>query len=239
MFPVCRSLSHTARDLARYHTWNRAPIDLSLYLVADCQWAKNDEAYFSRIEALMPYVSRIQYRDQARDFEQSVKTASKLQSLLHDSGIGLDISNRIDVAKEIGASGFFLERSDLTFEEVRAFLGAGVRIGLPVHTEEDVRRVEEQDVSFISVKVMPSRISNPTGSAHWGIQGLEWVRAHSSHQIVAIGGINLTNCASVASELNLRTDGVAMVGEAWRNGDVALLQKIRAILRELSAQGRL
>ena len=219
-----RYISHTSTE--------RLQFNLSLYLVADRQAIQDEDKFFSKIiEAVKGGVSCVQLRDQRSDFATAVKTANCLKKMLKSIGIPLMINtpDLIEVARAANADGVYLEQPFSSLE-ARRLLGKKAIIGTPVKTMNEVLAAEQNyEIDYISVKIFPSKQTNPGEREVWGIEGLNKIRSISRHRIIAIGGINAENAASVYSKIHFN-DGIAMTGDLLRGDDpYTLAQKIQAI----------
>lgn len=233
--PVCWSSVYMRRYSCQAS--KRLAFDLSLYLVADRKSVPNEEDFFSKIgQAVKGGVTCIQLRDHDQTYETSLRTALRLKKMLSDTSVSLMINNRLDVALEASAEGVYLERKDICYSEARRLLGPDRVIGMPVYTMSGVLEAEQRDVDYLSIKIFPSKKTNPGDIQVWGIKGLQEAREKSRHRFVAIGGIDLDNLESVCRFLHLGDckDGIAMVGDLWRADDPsAMAMRIRTIIEKV------
>jgi thiamine-phosphate pyrophosphorylase len=219
-----RRISHNSKG--------RLPFDLSLYLVADRQSVKDERQFFSNIlESVKGGVSCVQLRDQKSDIPTTLKTAIQLKKILRDFRVPLMINtpHLIEVAQAVNAEGVYLEQK-FSHSEARRLLGQRMIIGIPVKTMDEVLTAEQSDeIDYISVKIFPSKRTNPGDEEVWGIEGLRKIRSLSQRRVVAIGGIHLENADSVFRALNF-DDGIAMAGDLLRGDDpCATAQKIQTL----------
>ncbi len=234
-----RSL-HT--QTSRLHTPKTScPIDLSLYLVADRKSVTSDEEFFSKVSrAVKGGVSCVQLRDHGRPTDAILKTARQLKHILAAEGVPLIINTRIDIALAVSAEGIYFEQYHKSFlHSARFALTPQTSIGIPVHVPEEVLVAEHLAVNYLSVKIFPSKRTNPEDNQVWGLEGLEKLRSLTDHRIVAIGGITLENLAQVCQRLRLKEDGtgdgVAMVGDLWRTDDTSeIAAKVRSVMQTFS-----
>ena len=204
------------------------PIDLSLYLVTNRCYTKDDSHFIDKVlQTVHGGVTCVQYSDPYVDLHNQFKTALSLREKLRASGVPLIINNNVEVALAVQADGVHLGQKDLAYGHARRLIGSRAIIGLTVDTWDDVLKAEELDVDYLGVQIFPSKHTKPTSLSIWGLEGLRKIRAISKHRIVAIGGINLDNLLHVYKELNIneKSDGIAMVGELWRTSDPKMAAK--------------
>jgi thiamine-phosphate pyrophosphorylase len=190
------------------------PLDRKiLYLVADRRSVKSDQEYESKIESLKNYTRYVQLRDP--DNALKIDTACRLKEILNKNGTRV-VTTDLNLALAIKANGVYLEQNHTTYEQVRALLGKEASIGMPAETVTGVLAEEHRSHFYWSVKVFPSKQTNPEGSQARGIEWLKKVRSLSRHPIVAIGGMNLSNIESVYQEMHLESDCIALAGILMR-----------------------
>ncbi len=175
-------------------------VNLSLYLIADRPSIKDENRFFFNVEAaVVGGVTCVQLRDFESDFETIVMTAKRLKKMLNNHGVPLMIntSHLIKVVQAVECDGIYLEQQ-FSSSQIRQLFGRTMILGMPVKTMDDVLAAEQNsDIDYISVKIYPSKHTNPKEVQVWGIPGLEKVCSVSKHRIVAVGGITLDNAASV------------------------------------------
>lgn len=203
-------------------------LNLSLYLVTEKTYVKNNEELFFKIaKSIEGGVTCVQIRD--RDRQNCLKVASFVKKFTDSKGIPLIINNHLDIALAIRA-GLHIGQKDVSYREARHLLGQNAIIGLTVNTLDDVIAAQEWNVDYLGVQVFRSKNTKPEQTQVWGIEGLKQVRSLSSHRLVAIGGITRENLSSVSSHLIPKKDGIAMVGSLLKseNPDIEA-KKIRAL----------
>ncbi len=188
----------------------RRPFHLSLYLVANRPSYPNENVFISQIlKAVQGGVSCVQLRDDKSNFESTVKIASFLKRNI-SVPLFINTLNLFEVADAVDADGVYLEEP-FPYSEARKRLGHTKIIGVPVKTIDEVLLMNQTDVDYLSVKVSASKKTCPKNDVLWGMKGLEKARMHSSHRMVAIGGLNAECAEDVYRELH-REDGIAMAG---------------------------
>src|SRR5690606_35634371 len=137
-----------------------------------------------------------------------IERAQRIKEVLAGRDVPLLINDRVDVALAVEADGVHLGQQDMPYPIARRLLGDDAIIGLSVENMADVEEAAEFDVDYLGVSpIYPTPTRRDTRGA-WGLDGLADVRARSRHRLVAIGGLNHRNAASV---IRAGADGVAVV----------------------------
>ncbi len=179
-----------------------------LYLVTDQASCKYHDLETVVSKAVKAGVSCVQLREKTLDTRTFLHKAMALKAILEPVNIPLIINDRVDIALASKADGVHIGQSDMPYEITRELMGPGAIIGLSVETWNDVTAVQDLSVDYIGVSPVfytPTKtdIKNP-----WELSGLKKIKAYSCHPLVAIGGINSSNIASV---INAGADCIAVV----------------------------
>lgn len=147
---------------------------------------------------------------------------------LEGSGVQLWVDDRADVAALFPVDGLHVGQRDLPPAAARRVVGAGVRIGLSTHDEEQLAAADaDPDVDVIAVgPVFPT-----TGKADpepvVGLPFVRWARQRTRKRLVAIGGIDAGNLAAV---LAAGADSGVVLGAACRGGVGAVRDNCRRLV---------
>jgi thiamine-phosphate pyrophosphorylase len=186
----------------------RRTVDWSLYLVTDRALSLGRRVEEIVLEAVAGGVTVVQLREKECSTREFVTLARGLKKLLAPRGVPLLINDRVDVALAAGADGVHIGQSDMAYHDARALLGADALIGLSVETPEQAAEAEAWDCDYLGVgPIFPTATKSDAAPA-WGLDRLAELRRSSRHKLVAIGGINSSNAALVASA---GADGLAVV----------------------------
>ncbi|MDI6725590.1 MAG: thiamine phosphate synthase [Smithellaceae bacterium] len=210
-------------------------VDWGLYLVTDRQLSAPRTIEETVKAALPGGVSVVQLREKDGTTREFLLLALRLLTILRPAGVPLIINDRLDVAIAAGADGVHLGQSDLPYREARSILGPEAIIGLSVETLEQAREAEEWDIDYLAASpVFSTPTKTDTGPA-WGLAGLFSLRKLTRHPLVAIGGINRTNAASV---LQAGADGIAVVSALCAAPDPGAEAKyLREIIEQVRREG--
>lgn len=142
----------------------------------------------------------IQLREKYQTPKDFYESAEKAMKLARENGVKIIINDRVDVALALKADGVHLGQDDLPPEKAREILGDESIIGFSTHNIEQVVEAANFPINYIAVGPV---FATKTKENPDEIIGLEMVKKAreitSDFPLVAIGGINFTNFASVLS----------------------------------------
>ena len=182
--------------------------DYSLYLVTDRSLSCGRSLAQVVEEAVAGGITCVQLREKNCSTRQFVEEGLALQKILTPKNIPLIVSDRIDVAMAIGATGVHLGQDDMEMSHARSILGPDCIIGISVESLDDAREAAAAGADYLGVSPVFATPTK-TDTAHpLGLEGLKAIRLEVGIPLVAIGGIKSDNCASVIAA---GADGLAVV----------------------------
>ncbi len=153
-------------------------------------------------------VSMVQLREKDLPTREFINEALRVKEILANSGVPLIINDRVDVAMAVDADGVHVGQEDMPYKMARKLLGPEAIIGLSVENEEQVYEAESFDADYLGVSPIFETPTKTDTRGSWGLSGMAWVREHSRHNLVAIGGLNETNIGDV---VQAGADSIAVV----------------------------
>jgi thiamine-phosphate diphosphorylase len=140
----------------------------------------------------------IQWRDKQRDKGEQIDDARAILALCRGHGAAFIENDHADFAIAIGADGVHLGQKDLPIELVRPIVGDAMIIGVSTNNAAEARAAEAAGASYVAVgAIFPTSSKEVTRPA--SLERLREVKAAVSVPVVAIGGIDADNIASVAA----------------------------------------
>jgi thiamine-phosphate pyrophosphorylase len=179
-----------------------------LFLVTDRALCGHRTVEEVVLMALRGGVACIQLREKDLSTRAFVEEAQRIKAIMAPFRAFLIINDRIDVALAVGAHGVHIGQRDMPCEIARKLLGPRAMIGLSVETWEDVERARTLDVDYLGVSPVFKTPTKTDTKGHWGLEGLNRIRAATNRPLVAIGGLNASTAADV---IRAGADGVAVV----------------------------
>ena len=182
---------------------------LRLYLVTDRRLSqKIGKTIFEVVdEACSAGVGAVQYREKELDPAIQIAEALLLRSITQKYGALFIVNDYPDLAKAVGADGVHLGQGDPTLKEARRILGKRKIIGVSVRTAAQARRAEKGGADYIGVGPVFATSTKSDAGKPVGLETISLVKKAVNVPVVAIGGINSRNFASVF--------WLALMGPQW------------------------
>ncbi len=155
-------------------------------------------------------VTCVQLRNKNQEIEEKYRFCCLLQEQLVVKNIPLIINDDINLAKRVHADGLHLGQTDGDPLEAREQLGPNVWIGRSIESLNDLMVANQCDaIDYVAASAVFQSQTKSDCKTFWGIDGLKNMVHHSTHPVVAIGGINTQNVASVWAT---GVAGIAVIG---------------------------
>jgi thiamine-phosphate diphosphorylase len=155
--------------------------------------------------------SFIQLRDKSAPAGEFYNSVVEVMTFTRQRDAKVIVNDRVDIALAAGADGVHLGQDDLPADEARKILGGDAIIGVSTHSIEQFRAALALPVDYIAIGPI---FATNTKQDHDPVVGVDVIRAVKSiagrMPIVAIGGINVSNAASV---LEAGAASVAVISE--------------------------
>lgn len=182
--------------------------DYSLYLVTDRGLSAGRSHLEIVQEAIAGGVTCVQLREKHLSTRQFVQEARALQHLLAGSNIPLIINDRLDIAMAVGAQGVHLGQDDMHINDARQLLGPKRIIGISVESVEQAIKAAEAGADYLGLSPVFATPTKTDTAPPLGLDEVRNIRQAVELPLIAIGGINLSNCAQVMAT---GVDGLAVV----------------------------
>jgi thiamine-phosphate pyrophosphorylase len=172
-------------------------IDLSLYLVADVDFAAGRDLAYLAGEAVLGGVTIVQLRAKGSGTREFLELAVRMAAVLKKRSVPLIINDRADIAMACGADGVHLGQDDMPLDKARQLLGKSKIIGVSANTLKEARDAERQSADYIGLGPIYATSTKDTDLPVLGPEGIRRIRKKIGIPIIAIGGINAGNAAEV------------------------------------------
>lgn len=138
----------------------------------------------------------IQWRDKRRDPNEQLADARAIVELCREYGAISIVNDYPDLAQASGADGVHLGQDDASIETVRPIVGDAMLIGISTNNADEARRAEAAGAGYVAIgAIFPTSSKEVTRAA--SLARIREVKAALHVPVVAIGGINASNIASV------------------------------------------
>lgn len=203
--------------------------DLSLYLVTDRDLSLGRSLVTIVDEAIKGGVTMVQLREKTCSTDEFITLAKQVKQLLTNTNIPLIINDNIEVALAVAAEGLHIGQGDIPYPEARKIMGPKAIIGLSVENNQQAKEANSWDVDYIGISPVFLTSTKIDTAPALGLDGIANIKKLCSHPVVAIGGINMQNIASVISA---GANGVAVVSAicSATNPKEAALQLFNEVL---------
>lgn len=158
----------------------------------------------------------IQYREKDLSRRQIYENALTLRKLTRLFDATLIINDHADIALAVEADGVHLGQDDLPLKEARKIMGNRI-VGISTHDLAQAKEAEFGGADYIGFGPVFHTTTKDAGAPK-GVYNIRKIKENVSIPLVAIGGINPDNVASV---MRAGADAVA-VATAICKGDVAV-----------------
>lgn len=201
---------------------------LRLYAVTDRSWLGTQTLYQQVESALKGGATCVQLREKEADYDSFLKQALELRPLCRRYGVPLIINDNLAVALASGADGIHVGQDDGDPRQIREKTGPDFIIGVTAKTVEQALAAQTAGVDYLgSGAVFGSTTKRNT--RFMTRQTLQEICQAVSIPVVAIGGINRDNLASLA-HTGIR--GAAVVSGIFAAADIEAECKLLRRLAE-------
>ena len=188
-----------------------------LYVVIDRQAASGKPLVELAGLAIDGGATVIQLREKTGERGMVYREAALLNELCRAKDVLFIMNDYCDVAAAVGAAGLHIGQKDMPLEAARRVLPMDAIVGVSCEDSDDVRRAMAEGADYVAVGAVFPTLQK----ADHVLTGLDVVKQArvlvGSVPLVAIGGINLRNVASV---IEAGADSVAVIGAVILQPDV-------------------
>jgi thiamine-phosphate pyrophosphorylase len=175
----------------------------------------------------------LQFRDKSPDTRRTLSCARELRRITRKRA-QLIINDRADLALAADADGIHLGQDDLPPAAVRQIFAAKetsnnrqpLWIGYSTHNLDQVRLANFMPVDYIAVGPVFATSSKANPDPVVGLEGMRRARKATSKPLVAIGGINRSNCLQVREA---GADSVAVISDLLESPVKAVEEFLRIL----------
>jgi thiamine-phosphate pyrophosphorylase len=152
----------------------------------------------------------LQYRDKDASDELLLERAALLREIFPAADSCLILNDRVRLVVPASFDGVHVGQEDVSPLEARALLGPGVMIGLSTHGERQLLSAKDSPVDYVAIGPVFATSSKLVPDPVVGLEGVRAARAITDKPVVAIGGIERSNCAAV---IEAGADSVAVISD--------------------------
>lgn len=200
---------------------------LRLYVVTD-ERADTQRLLADLAQAVAGGATAVQLRRKGDLGRSFVELGRAVKRLTQETGVLFFVNDRVDVAVLVDADGVHVGQDDIACRDARRLLPEKL-IGVSAATLAEAHEAQSAGADYVGVgAVFPTRTKTDADAS--GLRGLREIAEAISIPVIAIGGIDAGNTASVMAA---GADGVAVVSAVMSAPDPA--QAARLLRSEVSA----
>jgi thiamine-phosphate pyrophosphorylase len=167
-----------------------------IYVIVDPEHTNGRDVIDVARETYEAGAAVVQLRDKRSGKRAIRETAEQIQQIAHENGKLFIVNDHADIARIIGSDGLHVGQKDLSVENCRIVLDDRQIIGTSNALLSEAEESEHIGADYLAVgAIFPTSTKTDTRPA--GLETLRAVSSAISTTIVAIGGINASNLASV------------------------------------------
>lgn len=215
---------------------SKAP-DYGVYLVTDAGLSRGRPTRLVVEAALRGGVTAVQYREKSAGTRAMIEEARVLRELCRSAGVPFIVNDRVDVALAVDADGVHVGQDDMPAELARRLIGKGRILGVSAGTPEEARRAESDGADYIGASPIFATPTKADAPPAMGVEGLRRLAEAVGIPVIAIGGLNAGNAATMIAA---GASGVAVVSAIVSAEDAeAAARELRgAVDRARTGKGR-
>lgn len=201
-------------------------VDYTLYLVTDRRLMSTKTLQEAVEQAIVGGCTIIQLREKDISSLEFINLAKDIKRVTDSHHIPLIINDRIDIALSINAAGVHIGQSDIPASIARKIISKDMILGVSVSSVREALQAQNDGVDYLGVGAMfPT--GTKTDAQTVAIDELRHIRQAVSLPIVAIGGINKENAATICGT---GIDGLAVVSSILSQPDIKAATEGLALL---------
>jgi thiamine-phosphate pyrophosphorylase len=170
----------------------------------------------------------IQLREKRASPREFFHAVVEAMTVARRAGVRIIVNDRIDIAIAAGADGVHLGQDDIPPEDARRILGNERIIGYSTHSLRQALEANELPVDYVAIGPVFNTLTKANPDPVVGLDLVRDVSSTLSKPLVAIGGINLENAASV---IEAGAGSVAVISDLVASRSIT--EKTRLFLRAL------
>ena len=143
-------------------------------------------------------VKWVQLRVKGKDYQEWLPIARDTQAVCREYNAIFIINDNVQIAKELGADGIHLGKTDMSPTEARTILGPNAIIGGTANSLEDVKHLLTQPVDYIGLGPYRFTTTKEKLAPVLGLEGIkliinELLNDKTTKPIITIGGITIND----------------------------------------------
>jgi thiamine-phosphate pyrophosphorylase len=197
-------------------------VNYTLYLVTDAGLSRGRPNAEVAEAAIRGGVTVVQYREKSASTRRMLEEARELRQICRAAGVPFIVNDRVDIALAVDADGVHVGQDDMPASLARRLIGKARILGVSAGNVEEARRAAADGADYIGASPVFATATKPDAPPAMGVEGLRKMAGAVSIPVVAIGGMNVENAASI---LAAGAAGLAVVSAIVGADDVEAAAK--------------
>ena len=201
-----------------------------LYAVTDRTWIGKQTLYQQVEAALKGGVTCVQLREKSLSYDEFLREGKAICDLCHRYEVPFIVNDNVDIAIACNADGIHVGQEDMVAGEVRRQVGAGMILGVSVHSVSEALDAVRNGADYLGVgAVFPTNTKTDVNQMPKEI--IRDICNAVEIPVVAIGGINKENIHKLSDS---GVDGVALVSSIFSAENIeSTCRKLRKLSEEM------
>ena len=174
----------------------------------------------------------LQWRFKGLADAEALEGARELRTATRERGVLFFVNDRPDIARMVGADGVHVGQDDLDPADVRLLLPEAL-IGVSTHNPRQFEAALGSPADYIAVGPVFGTASKANPDPVVGVEFVAWAASRTDRPVVAIGGLNASNAASV---VRAGARGLSVISELMKAHDPA--EAARVLARDIRNSAR-
>jgi thiamine-phosphate pyrophosphorylase len=192
-------------------------VDYSLYVVTDAQLSRGRSHREVIDAAIRGGATIVQYREKSASTRQMIDEALELRDLCRARSVPFIVNDRVDVALAVDADGVHVGQDDMPASLARKLIGHSKILGVSAENSEQARAAIADGADYVGAGAIFATETKADANKPIEIPGLLKIARACTIPMVGIGGINVSNAASV---IRAGAAGIAVVSAIVSADDV-------------------
>lgn len=201
-----------------------------VHLITDRERARGDVLRAVR-SALRGGVDRVQVREKGGPARDLYETTLRIVAHARETGAGVLVNDRIDVALATGAEGVHLAGGSLSPAVTRELVGELALVGVSVHGLDEALVAAHEGADYVTFGHVYPTASKP-GLPPLGVRELAEIVESVEVPVLAVGGIDRSNVSEV---LRTGASGISVISAILTARDPE--KAVRELRREIDGSG--
>lgn len=190
---------------------------LRLYAVTDSRWLGGKTLCSQVEQAILGGVTCVQLREKHLSGKELYAQAAEIAALCRQYGVPLIVNDDVELALQVGADGVHVGQSDMQARDVRRIAGDRLILGVTAKTKEQAQQAYAAGADYLGSGAVFGTATK-ADARPMSRETLQSIVRSVPIPVVAIGGINRQNIASLAGT---GVAGAAVVSGIFASQDIA------------------